>query len=433
MKKIVLALTVSVLGILIASTAYGAEANEPLAQDYGITNYSIAYFENDKITYENYGYGIDENSVFELASNGKVVSAYIALKLVDEGKISLEDQIAPFLDANLLTDDKRLSEITLKQLLCHTAGFSTSFELGVDKKIYSNPGDEFCYSGVGYIYLKNVIENVSGMTIEQAAKYYVFEPLGMSNSTFEYAKTVTPYMSLSSVVLYTFTVFIIILIIFFLIAFVVGRITKFKLYSLKSGLFVCFVMAGIINTLFLLFVFVSKVVIIFELYFLLIGLSLLITRKNNRLFYSCIPVLTIIILVLGFTIPISMPVTNDLVSKEPNCAYTLKSTSKDMAIFCRELMQQYNSGQGTIKDMFSAAVNIDPMNSWGLGIAIELESNGETYWHSGINPGFQSLFVLYPLQDKYVVILTNSDNGLTFSKDIAKTFFGINGYWDIKR
>ena len=433
MKKIVSILIVAVAVMLITITAYGAEPNRTLAQDYGINDYSIAYFDNNKITYENYGYGIDENSVFELASNGKVVSAYIALELVDEGKISLEDRIAPFLDSDLLTDDKRLTEITLKQLLCHTAGFSPSFELGVDKKIYSNPGEQFCYSGVGYIYLQNVIENVSGMTIEQAAKHYVFEPLGMNNSTFEYAKTVTPYINLSSVALYTFTVFIITFIVLFSIAFVIGRITKFKFYSLKIGLFVCFVMASIINTLFLLFVFVSKVVVIFVIYFVLAGLFLLFTKKHNKLFYSCIPVLTIVVFALGFTIQSSMPVTNDLIPKEANSAYTLKSTSKDMSIFCKELMQQYNSDNGTIKDMFSVAVNIDDVNSWGLGIAIESESDGETYWHSGINPGFQSLFVLYPLQDKYVVILTNSDNGLTFSKDIAKSFLGINGYWDIKR
>lgn len=104
----------------------------------------------------------------------------------------------------MLTDDERIYDITLKQLLCHTAGFSPSFELGVDKKIYSDPGEKFCYSGVGYIYLQNVIENVSGMTIEQAAQYYVFEPLGMNNSTFEHVKTVTPYMKLSSVVIYIY-------------------------------------------------------------------------------------------------------------------------------------------------------------------------------------------------------------------------------------
>lgn len=137
-----------------------------------------------------------------------MLSAYIALKLVDEGKLNLEDKIASFVDPALLTNDERLYDITLKQLLCHTAGFSASFELGIDKKIYSDPGEKFCYSGVGYIYLQNVIESVSGMTMERAAKYYVFDPLGMKNSTFENIRTVTPYMNLSSVVIYIYSLFL---------------------------------------------------------------------------------------------------------------------------------------------------------------------------------------------------------------------------------
>ena len=207
MKKIVSAVIVIVCALLMGSGVYGAQETELMADSYNINGYSIACYENDKNVFENYGDGINEKSVFELASNGKVISAYIALKLVDEGKLKLEDKIAPFLDDSLITDDGRIYDITLKQLLCHTAGFSASFELGIDKKIYSNPGDKFHYSGVGYIYLQNVIENVSGMTMEQAANCYVFEPLGMKNSTFEHVKTVTPYMRLSSVVTYTITVF----------------------------------------------------------------------------------------------------------------------------------------------------------------------------------------------------------------------------------
>ena len=433
MKKIVMVFVIIVWGIWMGILVHGAQATEKMADSYDVNGYSIAYYENNKIVFLNYGNGINEKSVFELASNGKVISAYIALKLVDEGKINLEDKIASFLDTDLLTDDERIYDITLKQLLCHTAGFSPSFELGVDKKIYADPGEKFCYSGVGYIYLQNVIENVSGMTIEQAAQYYVFEPLGMHNSTFEHMKTVTPYMKLSSVVIYIFTAFIIVLIVLLLLSFIIGKITKFRFFTYRSSLPVCFVIAGIVNTLFLLFVFVSKVVVIFLVCFAFMGVFLLLTRKNTRLFYAGIPTVIIFIMILGFTIPVSIPVTNDIVAKEPNCAYTLKSTSEDMAAFCQQLMKQYYSGDGTVKDMFSAAVNIDTINSWGLGIAIEYESKGETYWHSGINPGFQSLFVLYPLQDKYVLVLTNSDNGLSFAKETAKDFLEIDGYWDIKR
>lgn len=433
MNKIVLAFMIIVFGTLVGISVHGAQATEMIANRYDINGYSIAYYENNKIVFQNYGDGISEKSVFELASNGKVISAYIALKLVDEGKLKLEDKIASFLDSSLLTDDERIYDITLKQLLCHTAGFSPSFELGIDKKIYSDPGEKFCYSGVGYIYLQNVIENVSGMTIERAAQYYVFEPLGMKNSTFEHIKTVTPYMKLSSVVIYIFAVFIIVFIVLLLLSFVIGKITKFRFFTYRSSLPVCFVIAGIVNALFLTFVLVSKVVVIFLICFAVMGVCLLLTRRKAKVFYASIPIMIILIMILGFTIQVSIPVTNDIVAKTPNCAYTLKSTSEDMAIFCRELMKQYDSGNGGVKDMFSDAVNIDPVNSWGFGIAIEYESKGETYWHSGINPGFQSLFVLYPLQNKYVLVLTNSDNGLSFAKKIANAFLEIDGCWNIKR
>ena len=84
--------------------------------------------------------------------------------------------------------------------------------------------------------------------------------------------------------------------------------------------------------------------------------------------------------------------------------------------------------------MFEPAVVIDEENMWGLGIAIESDGEGETtYWHSGINPGFQSLYVLYPEENKYIVVLTNSDNGLNFATETARTFLGFEGQWQIKR
>lgn len=120
------------------------------------------------------------------------------------------------------------------------------------------------------------------------------------------------------------------------------------------------------------------------------GLLLLITRKNAKLFYAVVPVMTALMVFLGFIIPISIPVTNDVIARKPNCAYTFKSTSEDMSLFCKELMRQYHSGDGAVKDMFFDFVAIDTVNSWGLGIAIEAEGEEDTYWHSGINPGFQS-------------------------------------------
>ena len=347
--------------------------------EYGINNYTIVYSDNGAAEYRNYGEGTTE-------------------------------------------------------LLCHTAGFSPSYELGIDKKIYSDPGAEFRYSGVGYIYLQSVIENAGGMTMDQAASKYVFGPMGLKNSTFERAETVTPYMNLSNAVLYSMLIFVASYIVLLIVVSVIGKVTKHKLYSFKAGFAGSYFAAGIINCAFLLFFFVSKVLILFLTVFAVMGIVLILTRKSKKLFYIGAPAVLVLTLISGFTLPVSVPVTNDLIAKEANCAYSLKSTPEDMALFCNGLMESYNDPDDICWKMFEPAVTIDDENMWGLGIAIESDDDGaKTYWHSGINPGFQSLYVLYPEENKYVVILTNSDNGLDFAIETARAYLGFSGQWQIKR
>ena len=97
-------------------------------------------------------------------------------------------------------------------------------------------------------------------------------------------------------------------------------------------------------------------------------------------------------------------------------------------------MESYNDPDDICRMMFAPAVVIDQENMWGLGIAIESDAEDvTTYWHSGINPGFQSLYVLYPDQNKYIVVLTNSDNGLDFATETASSYLGFKGKWQIKR
>ena len=401
---------------------------------YDIRNYSIVYSKDGSSEYQNYGTGTTEHTVFELGSNGKTVAAYVALKMVDGGVFDLDTRIYQYLDPELQTDDPRLKEITLEQLLCHTAGFSPSYELGVDKKIYSAPGEQFRYSGVGYIYLQNVIENAGGMTMDQAASKYVFESLGMKNSTFESAKTITPYMRSGNAVLYSMLIFVAAFALLLLVISIIGKATKHKAYSFKTGFVISYIAAGIINAIFLLFFFVSKVFVLFLILYELMGAVLLITRKKKKIFYASVPAITVLVFALGFALPISIPVTNDLIAKDANCAYSFKSTAEDMTLFCNELMAKSQDADSSLNKMFMPAVVIDENNAWGLGIAMEsYEEDGTTYWHSGINPGFQSLYVLYPQENKYIIVLTNSDNGLDFSIETARAYLGVDGVWQIKR
>lgn len=425
------ALFVSVL--IISVLAVSCNKEQTLEKKYGIKNYSAVCFQNGSADFFHYGKETDENTIFELGSCGKTVAAYIALAMVDEGRLNLNQKIKPYLSSNLITEDLRLDEITLKQLLCHTAGFSPSYELGIDKKIYSDPGKEFRYSGVGYIYLQNVIENAGGMTFEQAATHYVFEPLKMKNSTFEHVKTITPYMNFGNAVLYALIVFVLAFALLLFISAVTGKLTGYKFYKFRTAFLIAFFSAGIINAAALLLI-MSKVLVVSVICFAIMGIALLVTRNKQKLFYVCVPVFIAVLFVLGFTLKLYVPVTNELVPKQPNCAYSLKSTAKDMSLFCNELMEKQKSPDNAFCSMFIPAVQIDEKNSWGLGIAVEAADNGEiTYWHSGINPGAQSLFVLYPAQNKYAVILTNSDNGLNFAKEKVRAFLNFDGGWDIRR
>ena len=433
MKKLFrLIICISVIAVILSIAA--CDTKGTAENKYGIKNYSIVYSRNGTSEYQNYGAGTNEQTVFELGSNGKTVAAYVALRMVDEGILDLDTKIYQYLDSKLLTNDPRLKDITLEQLLCHTAGFSPSYELGVDKKIYSDPGDEFRYSGVGYIYLQSVIENASGMTMDQAASKYVFVPLGVKNSTFESERTVTPYMRSGNAVLYSMLVFAVSFVLLLAVISIIGKITKQSFFSFKTGFAVSFIAAGIINSVFLLFFFVSKVFVLFLILYTLMGAVLLITRKKSKLFYIGVSVIMILFFAAGFALPLSVPVTNDLIHKDANCAYSFKSTAEDMALFCDELMTRSKESDGSLNKMFMPAVVIDENNSWGLGIAVESnEEDGTTYWHSGINPGFQSLYVLYPQENKYILVLTNSDNGLDFAIETARAFLGVDGVWQIKR
>ena len=40
---------------------------------------------------------------------------------------------------------------------------------------------------------------------------------------------------------------------------------------------------------------------------------------------------------------------------------------------------------------------------------------------------------MYPGQDRFVIILTNSDNGLDYAKETAREYLGVDGGWDITR
>ena len=130
----------------------------------------------------------NENTTYHAFSVTKTFTALAVLQLAEQGKIDLEQKVIHY-----LPDFTYGQEITVKQLLNHTAGIpnpiplawihldserqtfdrNTFFKAIYDKnkKVKSKPDKKFAYSNLGYIILGQLIESVSGKTYEE----YVFE------------------------------------------------------------------------------------------------------------------------------------------------------------------------------------------------------------------------------------------------------------------
>lgn len=129
------------------------------------------------------GTPVDDGTVFEAASLSKPVFAYAVLKLVDAGRIDLDAPLTKYLPGDYV-EDPRLPSITARRVLSHTTGFPNWRPPGQPLKIHFAPGEKFSYSGEGFVYLQKAVERVTGQTLTAVMTRLVFEPLGMTSSSY---------------------------------------------------------------------------------------------------------------------------------------------------------------------------------------------------------------------------------------------------------
>lgn len=135
---------------------------------------------------------------YDLASLSKVVSTLpCILKLVSEGELSFDDRVGRFILNAGWFQTPSLADVTIRQLLTHSSGLAAWRPLfawvserqtalaNVLQSDLPNPKGTIVYSDLGFITLGAIIERVSKLRQDEFAKRYIFEPLGMNETSYE--------------------------------------------------------------------------------------------------------------------------------------------------------------------------------------------------------------------------------------------------------
>lgn len=130
------------------------------------------------------------NSIFNVASLTKPITAMVALQLVNSGKWNLDEPIHRYFVDRDVASDPRHRKLTTRLILSHQTGFKNWCRENPDRKLAFDfdPGTKYGYSGEGFEYLRKAMEKKFGKSLRDLAKELVFEPLGMTDSDYIWNK-----------------------------------------------------------------------------------------------------------------------------------------------------------------------------------------------------------------------------------------------------
>ncbi len=159
------------------------------------------------------GDSLQAGQTFRIASVTKTYVAAAILRLMEKKVLHLEDPISMHLSpihAEILAKDYDLKQITIAQILRHSAGFydhthapeffekvfsvpvyewtrTAQLQLGVEKgEPVGPPGGQFSYSDMGYVILGELIETYTGKSLDEGIKELLgLEKLGLAQTDFE--------------------------------------------------------------------------------------------------------------------------------------------------------------------------------------------------------------------------------------------------------
>jgi CubicO group peptidase (beta-lactamase class C family) len=126
------------------------------------------------------------NTIFQVASLTKPVTAMLTLKLVSMGEWQLDEPLSNYwVDPDVIEDPRHL-KLTTRHVLTHQTGFDNWRWNNKSKKLAFNfePGTQFKYSGEGFEYLKHALEHKFNTTLDRLADSLIFKPLKMNDTKY---------------------------------------------------------------------------------------------------------------------------------------------------------------------------------------------------------------------------------------------------------
>jgi CubicO group peptidase (beta-lactamase class C family) len=135
------------------------------------------------------------NTIFDMASLTKcLATATAVMQLHQKGKLQFDDPVAKYLPA-FGANGKQ--DITIRELLTHYSGLppdlplaepweghGTAYRMAFAIAPAGPPGEKFVYSDINFIVLGALVEKLSGMTLNEYAERFIFQPLGMRHTRF---------------------------------------------------------------------------------------------------------------------------------------------------------------------------------------------------------------------------------------------------------
>jgi CubicO group peptidase (beta-lactamase class C family) len=184
---------------------------------YKVPGVSIAFIDQGQVAWTRaYGFAdvaakkpVTAETLFQAASISKPAAALAALRLVQEGKLSLDEDVNVKLRSWKVPENEFTKEqkVTLRRIVSHSAGLTVHGFPGYASdeplpsvvqilngekpantepiRVDTVPGTLWRYSGGGYVMMQLVLTDVTSKPFPQIVHDLVLQPAGMNHSTYE--------------------------------------------------------------------------------------------------------------------------------------------------------------------------------------------------------------------------------------------------------